>query len=537
MLGIIFLIIMFLSSFINFKQIDENISASLEDYSAYSNLSRPKIDSYTDMIMLNMIAFHDENIIEKALLGKYSYASNNLPEVNVKNTLNNTYSKVENYGRHWNGWMLFVKIFLIFFKYQTILKILFVIEIILLIILLYFSLKKIDKRFTIILLLAFLLLPIYRMGTCIQFACITIPTLIFCIIIVNNLDNSKFDYSKFFFINGAIITFLNFLNFTLISLVYPLIILIYYDIVKDREKYKNHIKKLIISCIYWFLGYSILWILKWLIGTLFFGFTFIEEAFLNVENRLGFISSFYLSDVLYMNIQEFISYKINFFTVLLTILFLIIFYIKNFKNKLKITLPFLLIAIIPFVWYMVLKNHSIIHYWMTYRLLCITNFSILTGILTISKDINYKLEKFSKDDYLILFIFFTFVLFHSFPLVLLVINVIILFKDKKMKFVNILNTCVIIFSIMLFSIKTLSQVSQNSKNKKNIYQIEMDEKINFYSKIYIKKHPNDINKKITMKKIIDNMDDVYDSDTVFLLQCHGYVIINEKLEVNTFCNK
>lgn len=52
---------------------------------------------------------------------------------------------------------------------------------------------------------------------------------------------------------------------------------------------------------------------------------------------------------------------------------------KDKKMYLK-NIHFLLIAIIPFVWYMVLANHSYVHYWFTYRELAIFIFAILVWL-------------------------------------------------------------------------------------------------------------------------------------------------------------
>jgi uncharacterized membrane protein len=39
-------------------------------------------------------------------------------------------------------------------------------------------------------------------------------------------------------------------------------------------------------------------------------------------------------------------------------------------------LPVLLVGLYPFVWYFVIRNHSIVHVWFTHRTLSITIFSL-----------------------------------------------------------------------------------------------------------------------------------------------------------------
>ena len=56
-----------------------------------------------------------------------------------------------------------------------------------------------------------------------------------------------------------------------------------------------------------------------------------------------------------------------------------IFIRKDLNEIIKIA-PILLIGLMPFIWYMILKNHSQIHCWFTYRNLSITVYVILVFI-------------------------------------------------------------------------------------------------------------------------------------------------------------
>ena len=56
-------------------------------------------------------------------------------------------------------------------------------------------------------------------------------------------------------------------------------------------------------------------------------------------------------------------------------------YRKNItKNNLKEILPFLFMAVIPFLWYFVVSNHSSIHFWFTFRELLIFFFAIFCSL-------------------------------------------------------------------------------------------------------------------------------------------------------------
>ena len=65
------------------------------------------------------------------------------------------------------------------------------------------------------------------------------------------------------------------------------------------------------------------------------------------------------------------------------------------KLRIKDGAIYFIIAVIPFIWYVVSGRHSYIHYWFIYRELCITVFALLTGIVKIwdHREISDRKEK------------------------------------------------------------------------------------------------------------------------------------------------
>ena len=75
-------------------------------------------------------------------------------------------------------------------------------------------------------------------------------------------------------------------------------------------------------------------------------------------------------------------------------LLLFICFKKQFKTILKAS-PILIVSTFPYIWYLVLGNHSQVHYWMTFRSQAITVFGILCFAITCI-DWNQVKQKFSK---------------------------------------------------------------------------------------------------------------------------------------------
>jgi hypothetical protein len=87
----------------------------------------------------------------------------------------------------------------------------------------------------------------------------------------------------------------------------------------------------------------------------------------------------------------------NKFVLILLVIYFIVWIILMFKHRnknVKITqiLPFLIVSILPYMWYIALTNHSGIHYWMTYKIQVITMFSIICASLKML-DFEEKIEK------------------------------------------------------------------------------------------------------------------------------------------------
>ena len=55
----------------------------------------------------------------------------------------------------------------------------------------------------------------------------------------------------------------------------------------------------------------------------------------------------------------------------------------RFRFSRAVCVPLLFISLYPFVWYAVIRNHSMVHFWMTHRNLAVT-FFCLTSMVGLS---------------------------------------------------------------------------------------------------------------------------------------------------------
>ena len=86
-----------------------------------------------------------------------------------------------------------------------------------------------------------------------------------------------------------------------------------------------------------------------------------------------------------INIGNFLSYEVIFANIMIMISYAIIMLVKNrnkelnIKNNIVQSIPYLIVAMMPLAWYAVLKQHSMIHRFFTYRALVITIITLMVS--------------------------------------------------------------------------------------------------------------------------------------------------------------
>jgi len=399
---IIFLISMLIISIIPRNFIEENVRSSLEIFYNEGILPEKKfvtkciLDNYTDAVMLNTAySIDEEEPIESLLLGRRNYSSKNLELIenggedaigNLARTLDKTNTEYYQYGRYWHGYLVYLRPLLCIFTYENIRIILVTTLMISLIILSVLIYKKIDILTAVLFILSSILISYHMLGLSIQYFSVFIIAIVSSIIIM--VKNNIKDINILFFILGGITVFFDLLTTPIVSCGIPLL---FYILIKSKEEkisIKEYIKIIFYNLIYFAIGYGILWISKWLICDLICNSNIFYNA---VKQTLFYTGLDNENNATILNVWgQNISYiKPGIITFLG--LFVITTIINYKKNTIKKNLPYIIVALIPLVWYVITKNHAYIHARFTYRGLYITLFAI--GIM-ISNNIKLKIGDF-----------------------------------------------------------------------------------------------------------------------------------------------
>lgn len=179
-------------------------------------------------------------------------------------------------------------------------------------------------------------------------------------------------------------------------------LLVYFLRLQSSRKleWKDVLKIIIFSSIAWGAGYVAVWVTKWVIVDVLYNKGLIKTVLEQFKYRSYGDSVATYSDTLYRNFLLSMGAPIAFilFMVIESIVEFIICIVKKkvIRQNLVDALPYAIIMIMPFVWYLLLMNHSYNHAFFTYRDLLLFYIALpllLQKIVEKEKDIKQLEEK------------------------------------------------------------------------------------------------------------------------------------------------
>lgn len=398
------------------EMISENIKKSERCFRTHSEIDRVKINRpytflhiYADAVLLNIAYyFNDEqpltSVIEakyyleydkKEKLGLFDYDFERLVECEQEPN--------RQYLRYWHGSAGILRILLIFMDLGQIYIFNAIALIILLTILIILLIRK--KAISLIISLIVSLIMIY---------CIVIPfcleyTWTFFIMVITSIfatmwkDKSE-KLNVLFFITGMLTCFFDFLSTEIITVAVPILIVLVLQAKEKKITTKKEALMLMIKLFFlWGIAYVAMWFAKWIIASIVLktnAFKYVKtyaKRRINgkvrgvKDNKLWWEAIKRNVLALYpLNLQKNVS-KLIIIPISIAVLEMVL--IKKRKHKeLWLSGTIILIGLLPYIRYIVLRNHSYNHYFFTFRSQIITIMAIILAIIY-SIDIEYWKEK------------------------------------------------------------------------------------------------------------------------------------------------
>lgn len=403
-LVVIFLMLLLvLVAMIPNKYVKENLLESVGYFEEYPqeinaiNLHREYtyLHPFADSIIFNIINCMDENHPFKTIIEDPYYASEILKEKNNACTLDYTNSMENNlkgncsYARYWHGSIVIIKLLLIVFNIEQIyifLKIMFYFNIL---IFLGILIKKKYYKVIIAFILGSVMISIWYVPLTFEYIWTFFIMFIVSIIAILLEDkNKKPSYNEvynkklyiLFFISGIITCYFDFLTTEIITILVPLILILTIRLQNQTfTNIKQEGKFILKAIILWFIAYTMMWLTKWVISAIVLNTSIVSVALNQAMYRInGQVSAIPKSKLPFLAIKEnfdilipIILYREKVWEIVLTLATLIIvtLLILDRKNKTKIDYMILMIfiAIVPYIRYFIMANHSYRHSFFTFR--------------------------------------------------------------------------------------------------------------------------------------------------------------------------
>ena len=362
------------------------------------------IDHYADAILLNIAWNYDTGYpLRSTMLSAYYYSPDHEETMNLLLSVRDGREANQQYMRYWHGSIAVVRPLLMIMPIQgiyilnaVILFLLFLTVMILLI-----RMRQIVPALGItlgVVMTAWWFVPLSLEYT---WTCSLSLAATLAFICLSRIDMNAIQYGLFFMITGMVTIFLDFLTTETLTLLFPLLTLLWLG--KDKL---DTVKTSITSVITWGIGYSCMWMTKWLLASIVFQENVIPYLDSHIEEWLigkvvGVNPFMNTIEAILLNIGNLfplgygiIGKVIAALLVILAVFIVIRYHRKDYDRSFIIVASVL--GFIPFLRYIVMHNHSHWHNFFTYRALASTIFAIvlIIGEITqITLIINEKHQK------------------------------------------------------------------------------------------------------------------------------------------------
>lgn len=199
----------------------------------------------------------------------------------------------------------------------------------------------------------------------------------------------------FFFVVGMAENFFDFLTYPIITLGIPLIVLLWIRAREEGADVADNLKLTVQTSASWGFGYALTWVVKWILAAGILGVRYFWRSLStakyrmlgNEEEPIDRIGTIRKNLKAWMNVQDEGLITWSKVALLILVIAVILVIVKKLMDKRTVCacLPMLLVASYPYLWFLVLSNHSQIHFWYTYRAQLVALFGILMFLAGILK--------------------------------------------------------------------------------------------------------------------------------------------------------
>lgn len=348
-----------------------------------------RLDGFTDAIMLQTAVYvRDENPMKAAMRNdRMEFSEGKLdPAGSLKQYVyGNRSGYVMSYARYWHGYLLFLKPLLLFFSLSDIRMMNAAFQLVLAAGVLLLAYRKRGLRLALPMGLALLVINPISTALSMQFSSIYYLTLLgLLVMLLTESWDRPWGYLVFLFL-GIGTAFFDFLTYPACAVGICLAL----QALMSRADGKTRLLKTIGSGAAWAFGYGGMWSGKWLAASLITGTNVLRDAMEQAQYRSGGevtaaeggVNAAF-GAVLSRNLGVLANPAAAILVLALigVLVWLLVTKRCRFAPERASLLSLAVAFAVPFVWYFLLRNHSLVHCWMTYRNLSTAVFALSGGL-------------------------------------------------------------------------------------------------------------------------------------------------------------
>ncbi len=326
-----------------------------------------QMDNFTDALIMNQIYNIDRKhpvrsamIVNRSSEGGLDWDQPGL----LLRRVHGEELKSNQYSRYWHGNTFLFRFVLLLMDFNMLRWTLYLISGLLMVMLLCAYYPEAGTLKTMVLSFGFLVTCGFVTQFSMQFFPVLALTLIGSLLVIKR-DKSK-DFGLLFFIVGSLTCYFDLLTAPLLTLGIPLAVML--SLNKESQfDLKRNLLTIIKLILLWGLGFALTFFMKWVLASLILGQNVLADAYEVSLYRMD-TEDYTRWDALSRNFK-----MIPLWMIIVAVAVLIVIDVVRHKRlNCKKALAYLWVGVMPLVWYLLLSNHSYIHWWFTYRLLAIT---------------------------------------------------------------------------------------------------------------------------------------------------------------------
>ena len=412
----------------------ESIQEKMEESAAYlcedivfpymeEDIRPSCIDRYADSILLNIAYnFESENKLKSVMECSYYYTAYQNENRNLSDAVNKGQAKNQQYLRYWHGSAGIMRVLHTFLNIKQIYIWHGILFILLFAILTFLLVRMKCTIYAVLLGLSLIAVSIWYVPFSLEYTWTFLCMFLFSIAAVIMAGKGKDRYMGILFLlSGMVTIFLDFLTTETVSLMIPLMLTLVIrrkralcpdikgktketrklsanalvkggaDNTRNTEQIVYSIKEEVIysikSAVIWGIGYVGMWAMKWITASIVLGENVMPYVTGHIEERMaGDLADMSLIPYLWLALRRNVTclFPLDYGLtgaiiagVLFVVLLYFIYVYHTKKIDWKYIILFLVLGLVPYVRFLVMRNHSVLHYFFVHRALCISAFAFL----------------------------------------------------------------------------------------------------------------------------------------------------------------